>query len=333
MISDVPDSANPSTLRQLLELLLPLVAEQGGSLLIGAVAAEGPLPRTSTASGTSRRSTPAQPGGPVAGVLPRDAGRRVRDAGAAQRRVLSSGPGPCTLPRTLPPAPSRHFARTPHPPRSQAPQGESSPLLVPMPDRHGSRAAQNHREAGGEAGLGQPEGHHPPRRHQARPAGHVVGDHVLRRTGCRHAPAGQQRRVLVAARRELGHLQLPHPPREQQPELHAGGRAYATTCRSTTPRTGRRGTRSWRRSFVLTPRATSTPWPSVSASRRSSGTPDLDLRAGPRGSTALRRLPTTATPSPTATTFHIGQNLRGANSQTTAYTGWNWCEPRGGMCS
>lgn len=30
---------------------------------------------------------------------------------------------------------------------------------------------------------------------------------------------------------------------------------------------------------------------------------------------------------------HLGQNLRGANRQTTAYTGWSWCEPRDGMCS
>jgi hypothetical protein len=30
---------------------------------------------------------------------------------------------------------------------------------------------------------------------------------------------------------------------------------------------------------------------------------------------------------------HIGQNLRGAERRTTAYTGWSWCEPRDGMCS
>jgi hypothetical protein len=30
---------------------------------------------------------------------------------------------------------------------------------------------------------------------------------------------------------------------------------------------------------------------------------------------------------------HIGQNLRGANRKTTAFTGWSWCEPRDGMCS
>ena len=30
---------------------------------------------------------------------------------------------------------------------------------------------------------------------------------------------------------------------------------------------------------------------------------------------------------------HIGQHRRGANRQTTAYTGWSWCEPRDGMCN
>ena len=30
---------------------------------------------------------------------------------------------------------------------------------------------------------------------------------------------------------------------------------------------------------------------------------------------------------------HIGQNLRGAQGRTTAYTGWSWCEPRDGMCN
>ena len=30
---------------------------------------------------------------------------------------------------------------------------------------------------------------------------------------------------------------------------------------------------------------------------------------------------------------HIGQNLRGAQRRTTAYTGWSWCEPRDGMCN
>ena len=44
VISDVPDSADPSTLRQLLELLLPLVAEQGGSLLIGRGRRRGSAP-------------------------------------------------------------------------------------------------------------------------------------------------------------------------------------------------------------------------------------------------------------------------------------------------
>lgn len=59
LLHDVPPDATAGGLAQLLGMLLPLVADNGGSVLIGRGRPRGRRPTTSTGPGTSWRSTGA----------------------------------------------------------------------------------------------------------------------------------------------------------------------------------------------------------------------------------------------------------------------------------
>ena len=116
--------------------------------------------------------------------------------------------------------------------------------------------------------------------------------------------------------------------------LHAGGRAYDHHLSVRNADDKAAGTRSLRRSCAPTPRATST----LLAKRF--GVQEIiwncKIWTAARASEGLR--PYGACPTSNDTIahrdhVHIGQNLRGAERRTTAYTGWSWCEPCDGMCS
>lgn len=307
------------------------------------------------------------------------------DAGAAQRRVLSSWPGACTLPRTLLPAPSR--APPPAPPLAPAgnPRGSPPhrlspcpPAMVPVPHKadiggtgagpaprrwRGTMNTQRMRRLGigiiAAVAVGIPATaavatvpHYVTVKPAAKPASvtpKVTIHHGVTKPdrlgtssvttcsggpGCWHAPAGQLRRVLVAARRELGHLQLPHRPRQQQPE--PARRRPRLRPPPVCPRRQGQGGGGLDRGGVRSCRHQGQQVRPGQAFRRPGDhlqLPDLDLRAGQRGSAALRRLPDDQRHHRPPRPRPHRPEPPWAHRQTTAYTGWSWCEPRDGMCN
>ena len=152
------------------------------------------------------------------------------------------------------------------------------------------RSGVQDRQARRQAGLGEPEGQDPPRHARARQARHVICHEVLRRPGRRPQrlanyieywwPRGENWGIYncrsvagAAAQPARGRPGLRPPPVGVQREGQGRGRLLVEP------------------SCAPTPRATSTPWPSASASRRSSGTARSGRQPAPAGPAPLRRLP------------------------------------------
>ena len=145
---------------------------------------------------------------------------------------------------------------------------------------------------------------------QARHARQLVGDPVLRRSRGRHRAPGQLHRALVPTRENWGIYNC-RTVSGSSSYSHAGGRAYDHHL-SVRNADDKAAGASLRRSCAPTPRATSTPWPSASGSRRSSGT----ARSGRPPAHVELCVPTApvrraTTRSPTATTSTSARTFAG----------------------